>query len=494
MAQVRIEETVPGVCLHTPAWRIEHLRAAGGAWHALVFAKSSGGNFLRAPLTSAIWVLDSQAGAPVAYYERNEKAPRLRVEETPEGFPAVVAEGVYHDGAGRTLPVGYRRRTEYHDYGLLWTTLEIMSESGCPGVVEVCALELPLRAGPADCFARFHPTQAGGADLLGGRGWYPLRRPGTPFLSRFTPLQFRLEERGGEGLELFPGSELAQWDCQVKPDAGLGRYEISQNGEGATVALSPYSLVARRGAVKIQGTLCFRLGIGLPCPKPGPRTQPQAALITVAGGWKSRTELAGLAASGAKVLCFRDDYRDGGVFWRNGVYPPYDEAGMRSLKELLEAAHAEGLKVVPHLSLKELHPEAPQFKKSAREWMHLAAPSLEIVHNWAGADERGGLMCLKSGWFDSLKTSLETILAALPWDGLCLDCVEPHPCCHSGHGRGPYHSDLEQVLAFLLACRKRVGDECLLYARLNGTPLLVAENIAAVWPREADKCRMMNDE
>ena len=482
MPQTRVEEHDKGVRLRTQFWQVEHIREAGGAWSSITFTNGSGKNLLRGPFSSALRFVrpdpHSESGVYTAFCENLEKTPRLRVEQTAEGFPVVIAEGTYRDETGKPIPVGFRRRTEYHDYGLIWTTLDIMSESGCDEVVEVRALELPLRSGLTDCYVRFHPTQAGGADLLGARGWFDLTRPGTRFLSRFTPLQILCFERDVEGLELFPGSELAQWDCGLKPDLGLGLYMVTQDAGGTTVELDPYCLAFRRMKTRVHGTLSFRLGIGLPFVKPRERARNKIFHASANSRWPADDDLARLSHAGVKLIRFHNDYREDGPFWRDGLYPPYDEPNMRELKRVVDAAHAHGMQIVPYVSVKELHPDTPEFKRHAREWMHQAAPSLDIVHTWAGSGEYGGLMCLKSGWLDFRKRSVDTILAGLPWDGLYFDWCSFLPCCHAGHSRGPYHSDIEPFLDFLLYCRGRVGERGVLFLHLSGLPSIVAENMA----------------
>jgi hypothetical protein len=110
--------------------------------------------------------------------------------------------------------------------------------------------------------------------------------------------------------------------------------------------------------------------------------------------------------------------------------------------------------------------------------MHMAAPSLDVVHTWIGSGEYGGLMCMKSGWLNFRKQSVETILSDLPWDGLYFDWTTFHPCCHPQHGRGPYHTDTEEFIDFLRYCRTRVGKGGTLFLHVSGVPSIIAENIA----------------
>ena len=477
-----VEHTSTGIRVSTAAWKVEHSKAHGGAWNSIIFKHGSGKNLLRSAVSSALRFVrpdpQSESGIYSAFCEHLDSSARLSIENGSD-FVAVVAEGAYRDESGKGIPVGFRRRTEYRSHGLVWTTLDIMSESGCDDVVEVRALDLPLRPGLSDCYVRFHPTQAGGSDLLGGRAWYELSKSGgTPFLSRYTPLQILCFERGVEGIEIFPQSELAQWDCAFKPDIGLGLYMVTHDPLGTTIELDPYCMAFRRMKLKVQGTTALRLGIGLPEIKPRAQTHNTIFHAQTGSRWASDEEIAHLAESGVKLIRFHNDYREDGPFWHDGVYPPYNEAGMRELRRVIDTAHRHGMKIIPYVSLKELHPDAPAYQTHSREWMHMAAPSLDIVHTWVGSGEYGGLMCMKSGWLDFCKQSVDKILSDLPWDGLYFDWTTFHPCCHPGHGRGPYHTDIEGFLDFLKYCRDRVGAAGMIVIHASGEPSIIAENIA----------------
>jgi hypothetical protein len=481
MSEARIEKQDGAIRVLTPWWEIEHSAEAGGAWSSIVFKHGSRKNLLRRPVSSSIkfgYADPSSDGRWVLFCESNEKKPALRVEQTADGFPVVVAEGTYRDAKGKGIPVGFRRRTEYRDYGLVWTTLEIMSDTGCDEAVEVRALDLALRRGMTDAWIRPHPAVIGG-DLIGGAAWHDLtdRKP-VPFMSKHAPLQMLCFERGVEGIELFPSSELAQWDVALKPELGLGLYYLAQDKEGTTIELNPYCLAYRRVRLKLKGNYIFRLGIGLPAIKPRETTHSTVFHASAGSRWPSDADIADMADAGVKLIRFHNDYREDGPFWHDGMYPPYDATGMKELKRVIETAHKHRMKIVPYISLKEFHPESPGYAENSQRWMHMAAPSVGIIHTWARSGEFGGLMCLKSGWLDFRKKSVDTILSDLPWDGLYFDWTTPHPCCHPAHAKGPYHNDVDEFLDFLFYCRKRVGKDGYLFLHLSGTPSLIAENLS----------------
>lgn len=480
---IRIEEHSAGIRVISDAWEIEHLKEAGGAWSSIVFRNGSRKNLLRNPVSSAIRFVRanpySESGVFTAFAESHEHHPRLRHDVTPAGNPIVIAEGTFSDEHGKTIPVGYRRSTEYQPHGLIWTTLEIMSDCGCGDAVELRAFGLALRPGMSGCSVRFHPSQAGGTSLLGARASYDLSRAdATPFLSRFTPLQMLCRDKNGEGIELFPGSELSQWDCGVRPDAGLGLYSVRHGESGTSLELNPYCMALHRMGATLQGHLVFKLGIALPSGK-APASASNAQVV-LNSKWASDAEIDALANRGVKVIRFQNAYREDGPFWPAGAWTPYDDTNASELRRVIERVHGCGMKIVPYLSLKEFHPQSRGFAEHAHEWMHKAAPSMALIHNYAGSGEYGALMCLKSGWLPHLKQSVDRILSSFQWDGLCLDWSESHPCCHSHHARGPFHTDVEGVADILAHCRKQVGAGILMVVKPE-TPSWVCENLADMY-------------
>ncbi|HYG75370.1 MAG TPA: hypothetical protein VEK08_10245 [Planctomycetota bacterium] len=478
MAGIGLCEHAGGIRVQSDAWTVEHSRESGGAWSSLKLTHGTGQNLLRRPLSSALRFVHPDASNDLGRFhvfaEHFEKAPRLKIEQSAAGVAVVIAEGTFTDADGKTVPVGYRRRTEYHDHGLIWTTLDFMSDSGCDDAVDVLAFDLELQA-MSDVFVRLHPTQAGGGDLLGARGWFDLSNPGVHFVSRFTPLQISLYQGGVQGIDLFTGSEFSAWDTAFKPEAGRGHFAVTSDSSGVSVKLSPYCMAQRRLKTAVRGVLSFRLGMSLP-----ELQQVRAASLSVRriSSALSDEAIAAIARSGAKVLVYENSFAEGGAFWRAGAYPPFDEAGMHALARVIETAHRNNLKVLPSVSLHELHPETAVFGARSREWMHTAGAHLDMIHNYRGSGESGALMCLKSGWVDYCRQSIVTIVRALPWDGIALNHATYYPCCHAGHAAAPWHTDIEQLQYILRAARETLGNEKLMLLNLSDSPSLFAENLA----------------
>jgi hypothetical protein len=151
---------------------------------------------------------------------------------------------------------------------------------------------------------------------------------------------------------------------------------------------------------------------------------------------------------------------------------------MQDLRSTIDSVHGRGMKAVATISAKEFHFDAPEFARNAAGWMHMAAPSLEMIRNWDGNRDCGALMCMSSGWLEFSKRYVDRVLADLPWDGLCIEGAVPTPCCHPGHGRGPFHTDSEALLDYLAHCRQKVGPNGLLLLKRVAGGLAVAENFA----------------
>ncbi|HTL51417.1 MAG TPA: hypothetical protein VL860_02455 [Planctomycetota bacterium] len=483
MSTVTLERSADSIVVRSEFWTVEHSLAKAGAIHSIRFAHGTGKNLLAGPISSFVRFHKLDASEDYGVYplftEANDTKAHVRTEQSADGFPIVIAEGVYTDAQGQTIPVGFRRSTEYREYGLLWSTLEIMSQAGCDGVVHVRAFDASFRPGLTDFYARPHPVVLNSSDLCASGDFRRLpEEPGTAFSSRYTPLHLILFERGADGIELFPASELAGWDLSLKPDLGLGLHQIHHSDKGTQVELDPYCMAFRRRTIRLQGHYTFKLGIGLPAVKPARSVQTGPFHGSLNSEWATDTEIARLANAGVKLIRFHNDFANSGIFWRDGMYPPYDEKGMRELRRVIDTCHAHGMKIVPYVSLKEFHPDSPGYAENERAWMHMVAPSVDPIHTFIGNGEFGGLMCMRSGWLDFRKRSVETILSDLPWDGLYFDWCVPHPCCHPGHARGPFHNDVDEVLDFLLFCRRRVGTDGILFMHLSGVPSIVAENMA----------------
>ena len=460
-------------------------RCPGGRIASIKFRRGTRKNLLAGPASPRVRSLDphptSDAGSPFFFEQKSEPNPTLTLETTPAGDPVVVAEGLLRLKTGESSGVRYRHRYEYRNWGLVACELELSYAEGRGDIVEVTAFEAPFREGLAHAYVRENPICAGQSDLLGMGRWYNLGRNRSPYASRYVPMHVVLFEKGVEGIEFSCSSELAAWDAGFCSDPGLGLYEVRPSYEDpkhTVLSLCPYCVVYRRNPTRLAGTHRLRYYLGLPFVKD--RSRVFSAFLHAGTGsrWVSDADLERMAARGVKLLRFRNDYREDGPFWHDGMYPPYDEAGMAELRRIIATAHRLGMKIVPYISVKEFHPDTPGCKENQAEWRQQPGPAFPEVHTWYGSGEFGQLMCLESSWLDFRKKSIAVILNDLPWDGLYFDWCTPHPCRNPHHLSSRIHADQDAFHDFMFWARERIGPDGFLLTHLSGLPQIVVENMS----------------
>jgi len=465
-------------------WEVVHDAAAGGCWTSLTFRHGTRKNLLAGPASARVRNLDPHptrdAGSPFSFEEKFEPNATLTLESTPSGHPVVIAEGTLRLKSGESIGVRYRHRYEYRDWGLVACELELSCPEGRDDIVEVCALEATFREGLTDAYVRENPTCAPFSDLLGMGRWFDLRQTRNPYASRYVPMHVVLFERGVEGIEFSCSSELPAWDTGFCSDPGLGNYTIGPSYEDPShtvLSICPYCVVYRRNPTRLKGTHRLRYYLGLPFVKERAKVFSTFLHAGTGSRWVSDAELARMAAAGVKLLRFHNDYREDGPFWHDGMYPPYDEAGMAELRRIVATAHRLGMKAVPYISVKEFHPDTPGCQENQAEWRQQPGPTFTELHTWAGSGEFGQLMCLESGWLGFRKKSIDTILGDLPWDGLYFDWCTPHPCRNPHHLGGRVHTDQDAFYDFMFWARERIGPDGFLLTHLSGLPQIVVENM-----------------
>ncbi len=93
-------------------------------------------------------------------------------------------------------------------------------------------------------------------------------------------------------------------------------------------------------------------------------------------------------------------------------------------------------------------------------------------------------MCLRSGWRDFLKHSIDRVLDKHPLDGVYYDWNVALFCCNPQHeGKGSNavahgHWDMDEMLEFMEWTRERVGRKGLVIVHNTTTPMYVLENFA----------------
>ena len=484
MSQVTCEKRKSRIIVKTHYWRVEHDLKAGGCWTSIVFKHGSGKNLLAAPVSARVRNLEAHPAtdnsSPNFFEQKFEKNPRVWVEETAAGV-AVVSEGELRLKSGESIGIRYRHRVEYRDWGLVACELTYSCPKGRSDIVEVVAFDLSLRPGLTDAYVRENPVVSGNADLTGMGKWFRLGPGGTTYAHRYVPMHAVVFERGVEGIEFSAPSDIHGWNTAFSADPGLGHFHVGAGWDvpgGTLLSAAPYCVAYRRNPTTLKGTTTLRWYFGLPVVKPKEEVFARSFHAGTGSNWLSDAEIEELAAAGVKLLRFHNDYREDGPFWHDGTYPPYDAAGMKELRRIVEVAHRAGMKVIPYISVKELHPDTPGCKENQEAWRQQPGPAFPEVHTWYGSGEFGQLMCLESGWLDFRKESIEIILRDLPWDGLYFDWETPHGCRNPHHLGGGVHSDQDAFYDFMFWVRERVGPEGVILSHLSGLPQIVVENMS----------------
>ena len=139
------------------------------------------------------------------------------------------------------------------------------------------------------------------------------------------------------------------------------------------------------------------------------------------GQWVSAEGIRRWAEQGIQTVhCHNDgDYYEDGLFWRDGSYPPYPD--MDGYDKVLQECRRLGIRTATYFSNKELHPTTREFQAHGAEWGRKNRQG-DLRHNFfRGQSEFGAQMCLRSGWLDLLKLSIDRVLKNHPLDGVYYD-------------------------------------------------------------------------
>ena len=202
------------------------------------------------------------------------------------------------------------------------------------------------------------------------------------------------------------------------------------------------------------------------------------------GNWVSVDEIRRWAEKGYQTVhCHNDgDYYDDGLFWRDGAYPPYPD--MAGYDKVLQNCRNAGLHTATYFSDKELHPSTPEYQAHGVEWGRMNRKG-DLQHNfYRGQHEFGAQMCLRSGWAEYLKHSIDRVLKNHPLDGVYYDWNVALLCCNPRHeSKGSNavahgHWDMDETLDLMEWTRQRVGPEGLVIIHNTTTPMFALENFA----------------
>jgi len=476
--------------LTTPYYTIEHDLKRGGTISCLTLRNGQAANLLVSPISARIRTEDG-----TVWTDLLDRTPRVSYER--HGLNVLVSvDSAMCDPDGHPSALRLRTTFEYR-----WGYIKIHREFTGPAtshlrLLELCPLSAILSPGLTDYGYRAGVSEDESAPPFdfGSNLWGQLR-PGKPedhpLETHFVPRSMILVNPGVEGLEWFVGDDLAQWELGPAGQRGQGRcsLSLSQNPPGLALTISPYwsndpatSIISPASSASAYS---FDFYIAFPLLE-GHAFKPwlHRSFNRNRGEWVSTEEIHKWAAQGYQTVhCHHDgDYYGDGLFWRDGSYPPYPD--MDRYDRVLVDCRQAGIRTATYFSNKELHPSTEAYKEHGEEWGRKDRAG-NLRHNFYRPDsEFGAQMCLRSGWLDYLKSSIDLVLKNHPLDGVYYDwnvallCQNP---LHEGKQAGEKaagHWDIDELLNLMEWTRQRVGPDGLIIIHNTTVPMFATENFA----------------
>jgi len=491
--------------LSTPYYAVTHDLKKGGAISKIVYPHGKVANLLVKPIETSIQIEDKSVIAPYSgpsslpiYSDLNDVSPEISLRSSEEE-EIVIVRCHLMDDSGKDSNIVVQTTYAYR-----WGYIRIHKEVIFP--------EIPVRIKNLGVFSTIlHPSLSeygyrnGVQERVFANLWswrseiiqWRKMRPGTHLdnllQTRHLPRYMVFANSGVEGLEWFVADDLSQWDYQMtgQPGTSFGQVSTTQNPQGVAVSLFPVNLY--KGSVGVQGAYVFDYYLGMPILE-GRAFNPWLSQRVAANGgkWVSEEEIKSWAESGINIVTLHNDgpTKDG-LFWRDGSYPPYPPEEMKKMDQVIDLCHKYGIKIAPYFSNHELFGTVEEYRKHGKEWQRIV-DDLGTNIDW----RYGYYMCLKSGWLDFFKFSVDRVLKNHKFDGvyydwnLALYCNNP---LHVGKtsnsvsgekGLGALalsatgHWDMDELVELVEWTRKRVGPDGLVLLHNTLVPMFTTENFA----------------
>lgn len=471
------------LALRTPYYTIEQDLKKGGAISRVALTHGKAENLLVKPIETR-----ARDAGGVVYSDLNDSAPT--VTQRREGLDEIVTvECALKAKDGRSSGLRVKSTLQYR-WGYIRIRKEFHAAVGVH-VRELCPLATILTPRLSDYGYREGITEEEKAPpfSFGSNRWGKLRldHPADHALqTRYVPRSMIFADPGVEGLEWFVGSNLWQWDLQLTGRRGGGRCLLQPTQEPPGLALSVSPLWNEESAAPLPAISVFDFYLAVPLLE-GHAHRPwlHASFNRNRGHWVSTEEIRRWAGKGIQTVhCHNDgDVYGDGLFWRDGSYPPYPD--MDRYDKVLTDCRQAGIRTATYFSNKELHPSTKEFQEHGEEWGRKNRNG-DLRHNFYRPNrEYGAQMCLRSGWLDFLKFSIDRVLKNHPLTGVYYDwntallCCNPlHEAHDNGLGRAQGHWDVDELLDLMEWTRRRVGPGGLIIIHNTTTPMFATENFA----------------
>lgn len=480
---VRRDDAAGLLTLSTPYYTVQHDLKRGGAIATIRLMHGRASNLLVRPIATRI---QDERGR--VFTDLDDA--KTRVSHRREGAKEIVTvECELRDAEGWSSNVTLKTVCEYR-WGYLKVHREFTAPAGSLRLRELCPMFTVLAPSLSDYGYREGLTELEGAPpfAFGSSRWGKLRRDhpsDAPLKTAFVPRSMLFANPGIEGLEWFVGSELDPWELSLGGRRGQGQclLEVNREPPGLALAISPFFTSDQ--ATALPPTLALDFFLGLPLLE-GHALRPwlHTSFNRNRGDWVSAGQIQDWAASGIQsVHCHNDgDYYDDGLFWRDGSYPPYPD--MPRYDQVIADCHRAGIRVATYFSNKELHPSTRELQEHGAEWGRTDSRG-KLQHNlYRGTNEFGVQMCLRSGWLEFLRFSIDRVLDHHRLDGVYYDWNVALLCGNPLHGGKPAgataagHWDIEELLDLMEWTRQRVGPQGMVIVHNTTTPMFATENFS----------------
>lgn len=481
-----VTETADALILSTPYYVVAHDLKRGGVITRIRLTHGRAANLLASPVETRVVTADG-----VVLTDVNDT--HAKVMHQPVGLNQIVTVECALANSERR-PSGIHVRTTYE---YRWGYVRIHKEFLLPDTVrvrEVCPFTTVLTPGLTEYGYRTPLTDEEHAPDFdfGASKWGRLHPDDPPIALRHVPRSMIFADPGVEGLEWFVSSDLAQWDVQLTGRRGQAQCTIqpSLNPAGSAWSIAPF---ADASGATLKNGCAFNFYLAVPL-REGHAQKPWLHTIfnRNRGNWATTEEIQGWAEKGIQTAhCHNDgDYYEDGLFWRDGSYPPYPD--MDRYDQVLLDCRKAGIRTATYFSNKELHPATEAFLQNGKEWGRTNRKG-DLKHNfYREKSEFGAQMCLRSGWLDFLKFSIDRVLKNHPLDGVYYDwnvallCYNPRHEPGAGQTAAPLrpevkvapHWDVDELLDLMEWTRQRVGPTGLIIIHNTATPMFAMENFA----------------